>query len=437
MRQDFSSPTLSPIPPYPAHRERNDLAPPALPAPSRPLPPTPQAPQTESTDERASMRATHIRPRTAPASPERPSTAFSTRSTIRQVEPSPESLSDALANGFADGGTPAQRRSFEPFPPFDPGRDEKIAADGLRTHIPSPEPTGSIPETGLRRGGTPSGHASPRKSRSRSPQKSRSESPRKTVVHTPTLPAHQESPSSSSAYSVAENQHEDNLEPPDTPSPVTREQQRQAYAPLRIKRPFAAGEGAESAGAESARPESARAESTRTESTRTEGYGTHLRIADYMHKMKEQRSSRSVSPQKDAQKLQMPAAPLSVPGPPTMHIVQAMTQPQPHSQSQSQIPSPFTAAQKQAGTEPARHASDSRRSEKSGASVASKHSVFSTPGRDEMERKKPIVEEDEGPFAKATNMQDLEQRRRRVSETDKEGDQDGKKRVCGLRCVVM
>ncbi|KAJ4333603.1 hypothetical protein N0V95_009384 [Ascochyta clinopodiicola] len=358
------------------------------------------------------MKATHIRPRTAPATPERPGTAYSTRSTIRQVEPSPESLSDALANGCADGGTPAQGPSFEPFPPFDPGQDEKAAEDELRTHIPSTEPCGGNPETILRRGGTPSGRASPRKSRSYSPQKSRSQSPRKTVVRTPTLPAHQESPSS--AYSGAENQHEDYLEPPDTPSPVTREQQRQAYAPLQIKRPFAAQE--------------------RTDSGKIEGYGTHLRIADYMRKMKEQRSSRSTSPKKDAQNLQAPAAPLNVQHPPNLHIVQAMAQ---QAQSRSQFPSSFSAAQKQDGKEPVRHVSDSRRSEKSGASVASKHSIFSTPGRDEMERKKPIVEEDEGPFAEATNMQDLEQRRRRVSETEKEDGQDGTKRICGLRCVVM
>ncbi|XPS81480.1 hypothetical protein M3J09_013414 [Ascochyta lentis] len=424
MRQNFSSPALSPIPPYPAGEAQKEgkqdkLVPAALPAPLRPLPPTPRAaaPSKETRDKGAKMRKTHIRPRTAPASPERPGTAYSTRSTIRQVEPSPDSLGDALANELADGGTPAPGPSFEPFPLFDPGRVERTAEDELYTHIPSTEPGGSSSAAGLRRGGTPSGRASPRKSRSCSPQKSRSRSPRKNVVQTPTLPAHQESPASSSAYSGAETQQDGEVypEPPDTPSPVTREQQRQAYAPLQIRRPFAAQEGGED--------------------VKTEGYGTHVRIADYMRKMRQQRSSRSASPKKETKKPQVPASPSRTAEPSALHIVQAMAQP--NAQSQIQTLSPFSRAQKQAEKEPARHTSVSRRSEASGASVASKHSIFSTPGRDEMERKKPIVEEDEGPFAKATSMQDLEQRRRRVSEVEKEGHDEGKKRICGMRCVVM
>lgn len=121
------------------------------------------------------------------------------------------------------------------------------------------------------------------------------------------------------------------------------------------------------------------------------------------------------------------------------HIVQAMVQP--HDTSPTEPPpAPVLAApvQTQSTKEPNRHASVSRKSEASGASVASKHSVFSTPGRDEMERKKPIVEEDEGPFARATNVQDLEQSRRRVSEGTKIMDEeDEKKRPCGMKCVVM
>lgn len=165
-----------------------------------------------------------------------------------------------------------------------------------------------------------------------------------------------------------------------------------------------------------------------------EGHGTHVRIADYMRKMKDPRGGRSLSPKKDVKKMPVPEGVTRSVGPTAPYIVQAMAQPL----DQSQTLSPFSAAQKQAGKEPARHTSVSRRSEASGASVASKHSIFSTPGRDEMERKKPIVEEDEGPFAKATNVQDLEQRRRRVSEAEKdEGDGGRKGRFCGMKCVLM
>lgn len=410
MRQSFSSPTLSPLPPYPTSSLPKG---PVLPATAPPSPELLSAEPTVPVQETEDMRATHIRPRTAPASPERPGTAVSTRSTIRQVQPSPDSLSEAVANGFVDGGTPgpvsAPASSFEPFPPFnsaqkqDPAVHETEDSNNHGTHIPSTGPT--HPNITIRRGG------SPRKSRSRSPQKPRSLSPRKRQVRTPTLPAHQESPSSS--YSA------ERLEAPDTPSPVTHEQQRQAYAPLQIRRPFseANGEG---------EPVGAR--------------GTHARIADYMRKAKRQQQQGGMSQVSDGETSkgegeEVSSEPakrvvLTVP-----HIVSAMARPG----DPGQTLSPFSVAQKQVQQgkeEPVRHASVSRRSEASGASVASKHSIFSTPGRDEMERKKPIVEEDEGPFANARSVQDLEQTRRRVSEGTRDGEK-GERRVCGMRCVVM
>jgi hypothetical protein len=161
----------------------------------------------------------------------------------------------------------------------------------------------------------------------------------------------------------------------------------------------------------------------------TVSHGTHVRIADYMRKMKGARMARSLSPTKEQRKPHVPEPMAGAAEPSRSHIVHAM-------QEQTDAGSGVvgnTSPRK----EPTRHTSVSRRSETSGASVASKHSIFSTPGRDELERKKPIVEEDEGPFAKATNMQDLEQRRRKVSETTKdEGDKETK-RMCGLKCVVM
>ena len=55
-----------------------------------------------------------------------------------------------------------------------------------------------------------------------------------------------------------------------------------------------------------------------------------------------------------------------------------------------------------------------------------------------MERKKPIVEEDEGPFAGVKSLKELEVDRRVVSggttESVKKGDG---KRFCGMRCAVM
>lgn len=207
---------------------------------------------------------------------------------------------------------------------------------------------------------------------------------------------------------------------------MTREQQRKAYAPLHVRKAFAAKSRSEGGGEGEGRGEVGQ----------TEGYGTHVRIADYMRKTKGQRGGRSASPKKNVEKTKTSESTAArSTGPPQPHIVQAMAQStQPG--TQARIPTPSSEAQKQAQKEPARHTSVSRRSEASGASVASKHSIFSTPGRDEMERKKPIVEEDEGPFAKVTSMRDLEQSRRRVSEGTKEGGEEAR-RVCGMRCAVM
>lgn len=161
------------------------------------------------------------------------------------------------------------------------------------------------------------------------------------------------------------------------------------------------------------------------------GPSTNLMIANYSQRVKDDMAARGLVSREDEIQPCSPMLPVPRPvGPAPPHIVQAMRQDGLAQKDESQQES----SQKQ----PARHTSVSRGSEASGASVRSKHSIFSTPGRDEMERKKPIVEEDEGPFAKATSMQDLEERRRKVSEATRTEDEEREKRmVCGLKCVVM
>ncbi|OAG11952.1 uncharacterized protein CC84DRAFT_1254315 [Paraphaeosphaeria sporulosa] len=72
-------------------------------------------------------------------------------------------------------------------------------------------------------------------------------------------------------------------------------------------------------------------------------------------------------------------------------------------------------------------------------SARSVASTFSTPGRDEMERKRGIA--DEGPFKGAMGVQELAERRRMVSEgkraeeNSQKGNERGKGGMC--RCVVM
>ena len=423
MRQSLSSSLLSPLPPYP------DRSPPKIPQelqatapptpdltpdlqPAEPAALTEPGKAVESLEEPNNMQATYVRPRTAPASPERPGTAYSTRSTIRQVDPSPESLRDAFAQGFADTGTPAPSLSFEPFPLFNPSsltRDNH-EEHWSTTHIPSTEPASpieAVPGT-LRRGGTPSDRSSPRKSRSCSPQKSRSASPRKHLVRTPTLPVHQECSGSSSS-------DPEKIDAPDTPSPISRQQQRDAYTPLQVRRLF---------------------EELNSEEELAAEHSTRTQIADYMHKVKTQQPSFILTPTgTPPEKIEAPQ-PVKRITTPVAHIVQAMAET--HTVAQDRESSSSRQEQFQIRIEPNRHTSASRRSEASGRSVASRHTVFSTPGRDEMERKKPIVEEDEGPFAGVKSLKELEVDRRVVSGGTTESVEKGDgKRFCGMRCAVM
>ena len=84
-----------------------------------------------------------------------------------------------------------------------------------------------------------------------------------------------------------------------------------------------------------------------------------------------------------------------------------------------------------------RHASVSGRSNVSAGTLASQRSIFSTLGRDELERKKAIVEVDEGPFGRATTMANLREERDKVS---KRKSSTRKVNLCGLgsvQCQVM
>ena len=155
-----------------------------------------------------------------------------------------------------------------------------------------------------------------------------------------------------------------------------------------------------------------------------------------MHKVQTQQPSFILTPTgTPPEKIEAPQ-PVKRTVTPVTHIVQAMAEA--HTLSQDGESSSSRQDHLQISREPNRQTSASRRSETSGASVASRHTVFSTPGRDEMERKKPIVEEDEGPFGRVKSVKELEADRRKVSgrTTDDVEKGDGK-RLCGMRCAVM
>lgn len=105
-------------------------------------------------------------------------------------------------------------------------------------------------------------------------------------------------------------------------------------------------------------------------------------------------------------------------------------------------PTPAPAQARPQTHVPGRNTSLSRVSATSNGTVASRKSIFSTPGRDELERKKALVEADEGPFARAVSMQELNHARRVISGEvgrgggQPEGESETKeRRLCG--CNVM
>jgi hypothetical protein len=205
--------------------------------------------------------------------------------------------------------------------------------------------------------------------------------------------------------------------PPDTPSPVSPDQQNEAYAPLQVRRSFAG--------------------SDTLSNDPAAGQLTHVRIADYMRKTRNQKTAKNHSNRPERTEPRVPVPVEIVAGPVPSHAHEVLQQKKGEEiveQAPAQKGSPKKETPKK---EPAHRTSVSRRSEASCASMASKHSIFSTPGRDEMERKKPIAEEDEGPFAKATNMKDLEQRRRKVSKAEDDEGSGKEKRMCGTKCLVM
>ncbi|KAH3947688.1 hypothetical protein HBI56_237810 [Parastagonospora nodorum] len=307
--------------------------------------------------------STHFRPRPAPpptpTSPTRPSTAHST---IRAITPSPPNSSDGTfalprpksehaigspeLSNFRQYVLKAEAGGFSNTPEVN---EVRLQRGGIASGRSSPVKSGrSSPAKSGRSSPVKSGRNSPTKSGRSSPTKPRSLSPRKAALSILegegegeglcTSPAPHDSP--------VLHQDSDPDTPPDTPTPMTRAQKRQAYAPL--------------------------------------GSST------------------------------------------TFSITQA-TQ-------------PITSAQ------PQPLASDANANRISSVlSTASKHSIFSTPGRDELERKKALVESDEGPFARAKSMGDLRVERMRVGSAgdgeEREGG-DGKDRKlkgkwrCGI-CAVM
>ncbi|CAO2653170.1 Nn.00g025810.m01.CDS01 [Neocucurbitaria sp. VM-36] len=361
--------------------------------------------------------STHFRPRppaATPSSPVRPSTA---RSTVRAVTPSPpDSLNKASnlqfpskdmyektkSEGFLhvqNGGLGGSRR-----------QDNGEEADFTTYFLGAAE----VPGSSLQRGGIASERYPPVKARSRarSPKKRPSSMPTELLLHRDLSiqdqklqeePRHHDEPGEKEDMERNDDL-EGNADWPDTPTPVSRSQQRAAYMSLGAPLPLF------------------------THESKPDLENPHVRFC----------------PVNSITTTRQTSAP-----PPSTQLTPPFPLPQQQRYSAhltAHLPLHQPVPQKCCSpNDPSRHISLSAQSNVSGGTAVSKRSIFSIPGRDELERKKALVEADEGPFARAVSVQDLQARRRRISEgkgVGKEGEGMGERtrRGCGIGgawCNVM
>lgn len=370
--------------------------------------------------------STHFYPRPETArtiSPARPSTA---RSTIRAITPSPPgSLDDAprlqltappVLTHHDLQPEPQKADCGRPKSEYERGKSSAEHMTNSRYDFGFMGSSFDSPGTGMRRGGTASGRSSPVKKRARS------HSPLKRPFPSPVLPA-AKVPASQEQHAAVSTWHsttEDDIEEetdgfeqdgPETPTPMSREQRSRAYTPLGVPAPlFSTRHGKRKHGVDDER-----------ETPSLQGPLTYVR----QHKHTRSQPTSSDRNFKSHGRDMISAA-----------RIQERVPDSTYAQTTPPVKSP-------SALDPRRHASTSARSNVSGGTVTSKHSVFSTPGRDELERKKATIEIDEGPFARAVSVQDLDARRRQVSALSEEIHYDKekrrRKRDCGIggRCSVM
>lgn len=364
--------------------------------------------------------STHFYPRPLPpSSPLRPLTAHST---IRAVTPSPPHSAPRPKSEHTLGSN--ELATF--------ARYVTKAEEGGFSNTPGIIENGG---GGLRRGGgIRSGRTSPVKSRSASPRKSRPNSPQKSRTENVGMQAPMEEAKQMNAGSRIGNaatpshdtEDEYDEEPPLTPTPMTREQRRHAYTPLSVHRHSMA------------RKPVAKSLTMEGPASGIDNVGSERTAVD---------NSNTIIP---------PIPPITTTNPIPTHNTSTA-----HSTTATSIGPPHntnTARPTAASSDPIATLDRDRISLithpttrlSTSFSASSKHSIFSTPGRDELERKKALIEEDEGPFGRVKSMGDLVGERERVGSAGKSGGErrgklrgriEGLKgkmgRGCGVGCVVM
>lgn len=429
----------------------------------------------------------HPRPSTAPQSPARPG---SSRLTIRAITPSPPP-SEATSPSHPQSEIPCDASPGMTKQPSMRPRSEEISR--ARNHGLKREETRSAHElkrdyAGLQRGSRLPGRRSPVKRRGQSKNyRSRPyDSPTTLSSRCRTL-SDQETDGADKKNDGIKQDEAKELESddysntstdyPDTPTPMTVSQKRSAYFPLGVTAPVVYPKHSSSARYDpDVVPTRAKSAASQGPDATPNAPGIKVQkpLADYTQRQTDldayhsyirqtnnpNETTKAKAPQPHAETLHLAynPSPQTI-TPQTDDIQQATSHPRfcvpiPTQVTSSTVPRKPIASPSSPSASRAHHlASRSAASNISVGTAQSQRSVFSTPGRDEMERKKALVEVDEGPFGRVASVAELNESRRVVSggvrrergaggdvgssgSSSKGGKKDG---GCGLRgrCCVM
>lgn len=384
--------------------------------------------------------STHFHPRPSTSAPQSPVCPGSARPTIRAITPSPpHGSSNPMSKSCSELEKPSHTsqgaaehlfmrpKSVEMLQKHDQIRHAQQGFQGEKVDANMP---------GLRRGGAVAGRKSPVKRRHQSKsQRSRpySTPPATSLRRRMPIGDRKDSKDEESGAikqdASKQTQHLDNNDIdifaacPDTPTPMTASQRRFAYLPLGTPTPAISSQSASEprSRTHTAPPRTKSAPilaSNRNRHTST----SRTRNPQPSHTWKTQGQHGTRVAQPNHPNPEANVAPKLSRSHQHLHILSAPTAPQ---------------RTKTPGPPPTVPLARKPLSATSNISIHTAHShshrsVFSTLGRDELERKKAVVEEDEGPFGAAGSVAELDGARRSVGSGGGGGGMCGGRGCCGV-----
>ncbi|EUC45363.1 hypothetical protein COCMIDRAFT_26478 [Bipolaris oryzae ATCC 44560] len=397
--------------------------------------------------------STHFHPRPSTSAPQSPVCPGSARPTIRAITPSPpHGLSNPMSKSCSELEKPSQASQGAAEHLFMRPKSVEMLQKNVQTRHAQQGFQGDEVDTNvpvLRRGGAVAGRKSPVKRRH--PSKSQRIKPYSTpsaaslrhrILMGDRKDGKEEESGAIKQDASKQPKHHDHNDIdifaacPDTPTPMTASQKRFAYLPLGTPTPTVYSQSASKPRSRTnAAPRTKSAPilaSNRNRQTSNLGHGKPhpihatrtLNHSGTRLGQRSQANDETQDPSKVAPKHSHSHRPL--------HVIQQQP-------NQPSAPVPAIKRARAPGPAPTIPLPRKPLSATSNISIhtaRSHRSVFSTLGRDELERKKAVVEEDEGPFGAVGSVAELDGARRSVSSGKDGGEKGG---MCGGKgcCGVM